>query len=140
MLISRSNQVEIIHHRQNFHRSISSQGNESENVGNTEHIQTNSRRKYDSLQEKAQNNRADISLDGLVLKNNTNQKKSIFSEFSKNNSDVKIIKKSEPPQAKKKNYSTSSDWREELKNRDKAKQIEAMGGYTMRMPGYKEPE
>ena len=35
----------------------------------------------------------DICLDGLGLKNNTNQKKSIFSEFTKNNSDVKIIKK-----------------------------------------------
>ena len=27
-----------------------------------------------------------------------------------------------------------------MKNRDKAKQIEAMAGYTMGMPGNKEPE
>ena len=52
------------------------------------------------MQEKAQNHRADISLDVLCLKNNTNQKKSIFSEFTKNNSDVKIIKKSEPLELK----------------------------------------
>ena len=52
----------------------------------------------------------DIILDGLGLKNNTNRKKSIFSEFTKTTPDVKI-KKSEPPQAKKKNYSTSADWR-----------------------------
>ena len=95
--------------KKKIHRSISSQGNELENVGNSEDIQTNSRREYDSLQEKAQNHRADISLDVLCLKNNTNQKKSIFSEFTKNNSDVKIIKKSEPPQAPKNNYSTSAD-------------------------------
>ena len=40
----------------------------------------------------------------------------------------------------KKNYSTSADWREKLKNRDKAKQIEVMAGYTICMPGQKEPD
>ena len=63
----------------------------------------------------------DIILDGLGLKNNTNRKKGIFSEFTKTTPDVKIMKKSEPPQAKKKNYSTSEDRREELKDKEKAK-------------------
>ena len=45
----------------------------------------------------------DILLEGLGLKNNTNRKKSIFNKFTKTTPDVKNIKKSEPPQAKKKN-------------------------------------
>jgi hypothetical protein len=76
----------------------------------------------------------------LVLKTTQIRRRAFLVKSQKNISDVKIIKKSEPPQAKKKNYSTSADWREELKHRDKSKQIEAMAGYTIGMPGYKEPE
>ena len=62
----------------------------------------------------------------------------LLKEFTKNITGVECIKKSEPPPAKQTNYSTSVDWREEMKNRDKAKQMEVMAGYTSVMPDYKD--
>jgi len=81
-----------------------------------------------------------MDFDALGLKKNTLRKMSILKEFNKITSGVEIIKKVEPPPTTKKNYSTSVDWREELKNKEKAKQLAAMAGYTMGMPDYKEPE
>merc|ERR1712113_127647 len=54
--------------------------------------------------------------------------------------DEKAKKIKSPPIPRKKKYNASVDWREELKNRDKAKQLEALKGYKMGMPDYKEPE
>ena len=81
----------------------------------------------------------DIDLKSLSLKNNTLRKKSIFKELTRKSSFEKV-KKVEPPSTRNKNYSASMDWREELKNRKKAKEQEAMASYTLGMPDYKEPE
>jgi len=81
----------------------------------------------------------DIDLKSLSLKNNTLRKKSIFKELTRKSS-LEKVKKVEPPSTRNKNYSASMDWREELKNRKKAKEQEAMASYTLGMPDYKEPE
>ena len=81
----------------------------------------------------------DPNLDGLSLKDNTKKK---MTQFAKNMNDGDIAKKTikSPPVPKKKKYNASVDWREELKNREKAKQLEALKGFKMGMPDYKEPE
>ena len=78
----------------------------------------------------------DQNLDGLVLKDNTKKK---LSQFNKNITE-KGMKVSSPTVPKKKKYNSSVDWREELKNRDRAKQLEDLKRYKVGMPDYKEPE
>ena len=87
-----------------------------------------------------QNENGDITLDGLGHKKNTIRKTTLSKEFTKNITGVEIIKNSEPLPAKQKNYYTRVDWREEMKNRDKAKETDVMAGYTIGMPDYKEPD
>ena len=80
----------------------------------------------------------DQNLDGLSLKDNTKKK---LSQFNKNISDNdKALKVASPTVPKKKKYNSSVDWREELKNRDRAKQLEDLKRYKVGMPDYKEPE
>ena len=80
----------------------------------------------------------DPNLDGLSLKDNTKKKLTQFTKHMTDDEKAKKIKS--PPIPRKKKYNASVDWREELKNRDKAKQLEALKGYKMGMPDYKEPE
>jgi len=80
----------------------------------------------------------DQNLDGLSLKDNTKKK---LSQFNKNITDKNItMKVNSPTVPKKKKYNSSVDWREELKNRDRAKQLEDLKRYKVGMPDYKEPE
>ena len=81
----------------------------------------------------------DIDLKSLSLKNNTSIKMSILKELTRKSSFEKA-KKVETPPTRKKNYSASMDWREELKNKEKAKEKELLAGFTLGMPEYKEPE
>ena len=81
----------------------------------------------------------DPNLDGLSLKDNTKKKLSQFAKQISDNDDMTKKIKS-PPMPKKKKYNASVDWREELKNRDKAKQLEALKNYKIGTPDYKEPE
>ena len=80
----------------------------------------------------------DPNLDGLSLKDNTRKKLSQFTQHVNDADKVKKMKS--PPLPKKKKYNTSVDWREELKNRDKAKQLEALKNYKIGTPDYKEPD
>ena len=68
------------------------------------------------------------------------EKTNKFEDLIRHKTKSEIPKKLEAPPPPKKNYCASVDWREELKNRDKAKQLEALAGFTMGMPDYKEPE
>ena len=69
------------------------------------------------------------NLDGLSLKDNTKKK---LSQFNKNITHAeKTIKVNSPTVPKKKKYNSSVDWREELKNRDRAKQIEDLKRYKV---------
>ena len=79
----------------------------------------------------------DPNLDGLSLKDNTKKK---LTQFTKNMTDVEKTKSAKSPVPKKKKYNSSVDWREELKNRDRAKQLEDLKRYKVGMPDYKEPE
>ena len=80
----------------------------------------------------------DPNLDGLALKDNTKKK---LSQFTQHLTDVEKAKKiKSPPLPKKKNYTTHVDWREELKIRDKAKQLQELKGFKIGTPDYKEPE
>ena len=81
-----------------------------------------------------------INLDLAGLEKNTKRKTNLLKEFTNNIYGVESLNKSEPPQAKQKNYSMSVDQKEEMKNRDKAREMELMAGYTIGMPDYKEPE
>ena len=77
-----------------------------------------------------QNKTNGINLDLPGLEKNTKRKTNLLKEFTNNIYGVESLNKSEPPQAKKKHYSSSVDWREEMKNRDTAKEMEDMAGYT----------
>ena len=80
----------------------------------------------------------DPNLDGLALKDNTKKK---LSQFTQHLTDVEKAKKiKSPPLPKKKNYTTHVDWREELKIRDKARQLQELKGFKIGTPDYKEPE
>ena len=80
----------------------------------------------------------DPNLDGLALKDNTKKK---LSQFTQHLTDVEKAKKiKSPPLPKKKNYTTHVDWREELRNRDKARQLRELKGFKIGTPDYKEPE
>ena len=71
----------------------------------------------------------DQNLDGLSLKDNTKNK---LSQFNKNITDKNItMKVNSPTVPKKKKYNSSVDWREELKNRDRAKQLEDLKKYKV---------
>ena len=80
----------------------------------------------------------DPNLDGLVLKDNTKKKLSQFTQHLTDAEKAKKIKS--PPLPKRKNYTTSVDWREELKNRDRARQLQELKGFKIGTPDYKEPE
>ena len=71
----------------------------------------------------------DQNLDGLSLKDNTKNK---LSQFNKNITEKSItMKVNSPTVPKKKKYNSSVDWREELKNRDRAKQLEDLKRYKV---------
>ena len=71
----------------------------------------------------------DPNLDGLALKDNTKKKLSQFTQHLTEAEKAKKIKS--PPLPKKKNYTTSVDWREELKNRDRARQLQELKGFKV---------
>ena len=81
----------------------------------------------------------DPNLDGLSLKDNTKKMLTQIAKHMKEN-DGGNNKVKSPALPKKKKYNSSVDWREELKNRDRARQLEALKNYKMGMPDYKEPE
>ena len=57
------------------------------------------------------------------FKDNAEQKEKIFKEFTKQTSGVQMVKT-----LLKKNYCSGRDWKEELKNGDKANQLKALEG------------
>ena len=92
----------------------------------------------DTVSEESDDILMDPNLDGLVLKDNTKKK---LSQFTQHLTDIEKAKKiKSPPLPKKKNYTTHVDWREELRNRDKARQLQELKGFKIGTPDYKEPE